>query len=280
VSAQKIDFGRVKSDPNFGDVRKQHPERPPRETKSPEPQPKPFQKSKQQIPTDGETQRALGALEREILRIERPTHSDTDMPVNEVRAHIGSRFFLIGLSGLDDSGIFKDPTGRTPATLIASENLGRTYAILSKAVGIMNKPGTSPEDLRFLWDEAGKAMEGAELQVIVSDLPRQPSDAKIKRFQQLISEIQQGHKQLTEKAEARENFESKLDELNKKINARSKDLNNPPTDADPRSTAELQKELEATEGPYKISVREEAKAKEALQEKIKTVFVIVKEDGK
>jgi hypothetical protein len=27
-------------------------------------------------------------------------------------------------------------------------------------------------------------------------------------------------------------------------------------------------------------VREEAKAKEALQEKIKTVFVIVKEDGK
>lgn len=156
--------------------------------------------------------KALRALlKKDIAKIKIKTPSD---PVNiPARRGLGSMFFNVG--GIPG---FKGeiPTGSTEPTEIASENLRRAALIVA---GL--RKAKSPEDKKFLADEAGKAMIKAPLQVVVPSASEYQRLRDIKRLIRMANEIERSIFHLQDIRWERSRLEKELFEIEKRKKAGS-----------------------------------------------------------
>jgi hypothetical protein len=108
-----------------------------------------------------ESKKSLNELRRGIITHRLQETKDVKPRTAPANHPTGNAFFNIGGAASIDLEI---PTGKTHATPIASEDLRRAVSILAPVLS--GKPH-SDEDAKFLADEAGAALFGAPLRVVV-----------------------------------------------------------------------------------------------------------------
>lgn len=157
---------------------------------------------------DALRRRALGALAGEIVRVQAMGAS---AGYTEVRLPAGTRFFSFDRA--ENFGKAKVPTGWTPGSSVALEQLGRAIAILrcDRCAGMP----PSDENARFLADQAGLAIQGLDVQVSLESLalPGHLSTARLNELRQAFDEIASAEQLITSSRARRERLRQELQAL-------------------------------------------------------------------
>ena len=129
----------------------------------------------------GKRQDALDSLSRDLARMpEEIIVRDTWFQL--ARGDVNRAMFGIGRTR---EYRFRKMTGHTSGTEVSTESLQRALLMLDTVSAGIAKKNVSDEDIRFLADQAGRAMFGADLEVVIPDVPTPSAD-----FQTAARQIQ------------------------------------------------------------------------------------------
>src|SRR5262249_47662279 len=135
-------------------------------------------------------QEALKKLQEDIMYVSRKQIDPVNPTFTGRRFPPGTKLFnIVGDGPPVEAAEFNETMERMQGSLVSSEGARRAIAILNP---ILDKQGMSYEDSKFLADQAGLALEGAELQVVIPPAATQTSSKKLRELQDAMSSIING----------------------------------------------------------------------------------------